>query len=273
MNLDPSDLNYICKLVKDRSAIALDPTKGYLIIARLEPLARAEGFGSLEQLFKALRGAHENGLHYRVVEAMTTNETSFFRDLHPFEALRKHVLPQLIAARQAQRQLTIWCAACSSGQEPYTLCMVLKEHFPILSNWNVRIIATDYSKEMVQRARKAVYSQLEVNRGLPATYLVKYFTRVGMDWQVAESLRQMVSFEEINLAAQWPALPSLDLVLIRNVMIYFDIPTKIAILKKIRGLLRPDGYLMLGGAETTINLDDAFERVSVENTSVYRIKP
>jgi len=226
----------------------------------------------LQDLVARLRAQPFNGLHQKVVEAMTTNETSFFRDVHPFEALKKAVLPELIKKRATERKLNMWCAASSSGQEPYTMAMILREHFPTLANWTVRFIASDISMEMLERARAGRYSQLELNRGMPAPLLVKYFQRQGMEWQIKEDLRRMVEFRQMNLADTWPSLPEMDLVFMRNVLIYFDVPTKKEILGKVRRLLRPDGYLFLGIAETTLNLDGAFERVQFDKSGCYRLR-
>ncbi len=267
-----SDFDFISKLVKERSAIVLEPSKEYLITSRLDPLVREVGLKSIGDLVMKMKLEPYSGLHYKVVEAMTTNETSFFRDIHPFEAFKNHVLPEFIKSRESRKELTIWCAACSSGQEPYTIAMILWEHFPQLLKWNLRIVATDISREMLTRAQEARFSQLEVNRGLPATMLVKYFSQKGTEWQLRDDLRKLVEFRELNLIDAWPTMPACDVVMIRNVLIYFDLPTKAAILGKIKRLMRPDTYLFLGGAETTINIDDSFERVPVERTSLYRIK-
>lgn len=271
MSVDKADFEYIAKLVHERSAIVLEPGKEYLVDARLTPVARREGFSSLDDLIAGLKSKPFGPLHRKVVEAMTTNETSFFRDIHPFEALKKRILPEMIEKRSSERKLTIWCGACSSGQEPYTLAMILWDAFPVLSSWTVRFIASDISTEMLQRAQEGFFSQMEVNRGLPAMFLVKYFEQKGSEWRVKEQIRRMIEFKEINLASDWPMLPPMDVILVRNVMIYFSVATKKAILGKVRRILKPDGYLLLGGSETTMNLDDAFERVLLENTGCYRL--
>jgi chemotaxis protein methyltransferase CheR len=212
-----------------------------------------------------------DGLQRKIVEAMTTNETSFFRDFHPFEALRKSILPELITKRASSRELNFWSAACSSGQEPYSLALLLQENFPSLTGWSVRIIATELSAEMLVRAREGRYSQLEVNRGLPASLLVKYFQQHGSDWQIREDVRRKVEFQFLNLADPWPLLPPMDVVLMRNVLIYFGLDTKKKILGRVRQLLKLDGFLFLGGAETTFNLDDTFERAQFDRTICYRV--
>lgn len=272
MSLNSVDFDYICKFIRARSAIVLEAGKEYLVESRLLPVARGEGCTSLQDLVVRLRTQPSNGLHQKVIEAMTTNETSFFRDLHPFEALRKLLVPELIAKREKERTLNLWCAASSSGQEPYTVAMLLREHFPSLTNWTVRFLATDLSMEMVERARTGRFSQLEVNRGVPAPLLVKYFQRLGVEWQVKDELRRMVEFRQLNLIDSWPSLPEFDIIFIRNVLIYFDVPTKKAILAKVRRVLRPDGYLFLGAAETTLNIDEGFERLQFEKAGCYRLR-
>ena len=186
-----------------------------------------------------LRIDQGHDLHRKVVEAMTTNETSFFRDFHPFEVLRKTLIPELIRRRSRQRRLNIWCAACSSGQEPYSLAMLIHEHFPELATWQVRILASDLSTEMVERARLGRYSQFEVNRGVPVTFLVRYFQRHGLEWTLVDSIRRSVEFQAINLVNDWPSLPTMDLVLIRNVLIYFDNEAKKQVLGRIAGHMAP----------------------------------
>lgn len=203
---------------------------------------------------------------------MTTNETSFFRDIHPFAALERHLLPELITRRSAQRRLSIWSAACSSGQEPYTVAMILADRFAQLRDWDVRILATDISTEMLERARTGRYSQLEMNRGLPAVRLVRHFTRAGTGWEASAALRAAVEFRQLNLVEPWPAMASMDVVLLRNVLIYFSVATKREVLARLRRVLRPDGFLILGGAETTLGLDEHFERLQTGTGSCYRLR-
>lgn len=272
MAMNASDFDYIRRLVLDQSAIVLEDDKQYLAESRLLPLARREGFDSIGAMVASLLANKFNGLHRKVAEAMTTNETSFFRDFHPFEALRKSILPELMLKRASNRALNIWSAACSSGQEPYSLAMLLQEDFPSMAGWNIRIFATELCTEMLDRAREGRYTQLEVNRGLPAKLLVKYFRQHGVDWQIKEELRSQIQFQAINLAQQWPLLSSMDIILMRNVLIYFSVETKKKILCNVRQLLRPDGFLFLGGAETTFSLDDSFERVQFDRTICYRVR-
>jgi chemotaxis protein methyltransferase CheR len=270
MSSRASEFSYLCELVKNSTAIALDAQREYLMEARLASVAQREGFGSVSELISRVRTGTSAQLQWKVVEAMTTNETSFFRDVKPFEVLHQIVIPNLIKARQNERRLSIWCAACSSGQEPYSISMMLREHFPQLQNWNVTILATDISTEVLEKSRNGRYTQLEVNRGLPANYLVKYFKKDGVEWQIDESIRKMVEIRRMNLSVAWPLMPPIDLVMLRNVMIYFPVETKKQILKNMRSVLRPDGHLFLGTAETTINLDTNFTCESFKNVSYYR---
>jgi chemotaxis protein methyltransferase CheR len=265
------DFDYIRTILRDRSAITLEDGKQYLVESRLAPLVKEMKLGSISDLVVLLRAPLSNGLQQQVVEAMVTTETTFFRDLHPFEALRKSVIPDLVRKRQNERRLNIWCAACSTGQEPYSVALVLREHFPELACWKVNILATDLSREVLARAREARYSQLEVNRGLPAALLVKHFRQHGSSWHLHDDLRRMVDFQELNLVRAWPPLPRMDLVFLRNVMIYFEVETKKAILGRMANVLQTDGYLLLGGAETTFNLNDSFQRVEQLKTGFYQL--
>jgi chemotaxis protein methyltransferase CheR len=268
MTLATADFDFVRAMVHRHSAIVLDPGKEYLVESRLTSVARGEGFATLAQFIAALRQTPVGPAQKKVIEAMTTNETSFFRDIHPFDALRKDVLPPLLTARAAQKRLRIWCGASSSGQEPYTIAMVLREILPI--GWEARITATDISEEMLQRTRAGRYSQLEVNRGLPAPMLVRHFTKAGTEWTVKDELRSMIETQFVNLIEPWPPWQPFDVVFLRNVLIYFDVPTKRAILQKIRQHLRPDGWLFLGGAETTLGIDDSWQRVTAGKTVCYR---
>lgn len=256
------DFDYIRELVRDQSALTLDDGKEYLVESRLEPLARRQGFLSYRHLVARLRTGPSGDLHQRVVEAMTNNETSFFRDARVFGMLTTRILPALLAARSTERSLNIWCAACSTGQEPYSVAMVLREQFPSLCNWNVRIIASDMSRDVLARAQAGCYSQFEISRGLPANLLVKYFVQHGAAWEIRPEIRGMVEFRDINLIRPWTRLPRLHCILMRNVLIYFDLESRKGILERAGRLLDPRGYLLLGGAETTTNLDESFEPVS-----------
>ena len=271
MTLEVKEFEFIRSFLQEKSAITLDNEKHYLVESRLLPLARREGLASVSELVKKLQANHVNGLHQKVVEAMTTHETSFFRDIRPFDALRKAVLPERIAAQGLTRQLRIWCLACSTGQEPYSMAMMIRECFPQLNSWEVRIVATDISTQILEKARQGVFSQLEVNRGLPTPYLLKYFQRQGMNWQLVDEIRRMVDFRIMNLIEPWPTVAPADLVMLRNVLIYFDVNTKKEILFKVRRMMHPSGYLLLGGAESTLQLDDAFKRVELEKSSFYQL--
>ena len=271
MPLSDDDFSYVREMVYRQAAIVLEKEKNYLVEARLTPLVRQHGFGSLEELVAQLRNQPHNGMQWHVVEAMTTNETSFFRDVHPFEMLKKNVLPELMKKRATTRQLSIWCAAASSGQEPYTILMLLREAFPELLTWKLNFIATDISQEMIERCREGCYSQLEVNRGLPAPLLVKYFSKIGTEWKIKDELRRMIDFRQMNLAQAWSALPAMDVIFMRNVLIYFDLETKKAILARVRRTLKADGYFFLGGAETTLNIDESFKRVQIDKAAYYQL--
>jgi chemotaxis protein methyltransferase CheR len=272
MPIARADFDYVCDLVRGRSGIVLETGKEYLVEARLAALIRQQNIESIGALVSRLRGNRLDPLHRLTVEAMTTNETSFFRDQSPFEALKKQILPTLLAARAATKSLTIWCAASSTGQEPYSIAMTLCENIPRVEEWKLIFIATDISLDMIARSRSGSYNQIEVNRGLPAAMLVKYFEKRGLVWQVKDRLRTMIEFREMNLVQPWLNLPPMDIIFMRNVLIYFDTPTKSGILAQARQLLRPDGYLFLGSAETSMGLDDGLERTPIEKSSCYRIR-
>jgi chemotaxis protein methyltransferase CheR len=266
------DFNYIRALVYRESSIVLDDSKTYLVNSRLLPIAREAGFSSVGPLISLLQSRPFGDLHQRVVEAVATTETSFFRDIHPFTALRDHVIPELVQLRQGgSRTLNIWSAACSSGQEPHSIAMILKDKFPQLYDWDLQLLASDISRSMLARARQGTYTQLEVNRGLPAPYLVRFFSQNEDSWQLDRGVREMFRFFEQNIAADWKALPPIDLLVMRNVLIYFDVSTRRKILNKVKEVLRPGGYLLLGSAETTLNLDETFARVRVGRAIFYQL--
>ena len=271
MTIDDHDFNYVRQLVREHAAIVLDEGKHYLVDNRLSILARREGLGSAQDVIDRLRAAPAGPLQRKVIEAMTTTETLFFRDGKPYEAMRNTIIPELQRLRAVERKVEIWSCACSSGQEPYSIGMLLREHFPALTRWNVRMTATDLSTEMLARSRAGRYSQLEVDRGLPGGYLMKYFDKIGHDWQIRNDLRKMIEFRQLNLAGPWTQVSPVDLMLLRNVLIYFDLETKRQILTKVRRAIRPGGYLMLGTAETTMNLD-GFELMRSDGTSYYRVR-
>ena len=271
MPIHHQDFNYLRQLVHHHSAMVLDADKAYLAELRLTPLATQMGFSSLGEMIANLQTQPFNQRHVQVVEGMLLTETSFFRDRYPFDALANAILPELLAKRQTQRTLNIWCAACSSGQEPYSIAMLLHEEFPELLNWKLRLIATDLSNEILNRAKAGFYSQLEVTRGLPLSLLNKYFQHRGNQWQICDKIRHRIEFQQLNLVTHsFTQFHKLDIIFLRNVLIYFDLATKKAVLEKIRTILAPDGYLFLGGGETTLNLDDSFERVQVDKAVCYR---
>lgn len=274
MAISAAEFDYVTNLARRSAAIVIDPGKEYFIETRLAPLIASHGCKTLGELIVQMQKSPSfSALHGKVIDALTTNETFFFRDFQPFEALRTTIVPQLIAQRAPQRRLSIWSAACSTGQEPYTIAMLLREHFPQLADWNISILATDLSPTVLAQARAGSYNQFEVNRGLPAPLLIKYFTKQGDRWVVNDSLRKGIEFRQMNLVEPWPIFLPFDIVLIRNVMIYFDVPTKQGILKKIRTCLQPRGSLFLGTAETTINLDPSWVPVNHGKATAYQLAP
>ena len=256
--MTPLDYDYLRKLLKDRSGLVLSVDKQYLVESRLTPLARKAGIASLGELVAKLRSNNER-LAVDVVEAMTTNESFFYRDKIPFDHFRDTIMPGLLAARARERRLRIWCAAASTGQEPYSLAMCLKEMKDKLTGWRVEILGTDLSTEVLEKAKAGVYSQFEVQRGLPIQMLVKHFSQVGDTWHISPEIRAMVQYRPLNLLSDFAHLGSFDVVFCRNVLIYFDQETKIGVLNRIARLLDPDGFLVLGAAETVVGLTDAFK--------------
>lgn len=248
-------------LLKDETAVVLDTGKEYLVESRLHALAREEGFGSLGDLIDAVLQRSNPDLNKKVLLALTTNETSFFRDLSPFELLKNSVIPELMEARVNARSLTIWSAACSTGQEPYSLAIMLKESFPELVSWSVKILASDLNPQVVARAKAGVFTSLEVNRGLPVQFLLKYFTQRDPDaFCVNDEVRSWLSFFEQNLIAPWP-VAQVDVIFMRNVLIYFDVETKRRLFERVKEVLAPDGYLFLGTAETPYRIVEGFVKV------------
>lgn len=273
MPIATSDFDTIRQLVYRRSAIVLEPGKEYLVESRMGNILRRHHLNSIADLVNALHGPASREMEEEVIDAMTTNETSFFRDHHPFDTLRNDVLPEILQRKAASRTLDIWCGASSSGQEPYSIAMTLREAFGAqLAGWKVRILATDISQEMLEKAKSGAYSELEINRGLPAPLMVKYFQRVGLQWQIKPEVRNMVEFRRLNLVESWGSLPAFDIVFLRNVLIYFDTDTKRKILAQIRRCMAPHATLFLGGAETVINFAEDFEIVRLGRTVVYRVR-
>ena len=259
--MNVSDFEVIAKLLKERSGLVLSQEKAYLLESRLGPVARKWEFSGFDQLCEALRVGKDEGLIRDVTEAMTTNESFFFRDTKPFDLFRDTVLPHMQEARASKKAFRIWCAACSSGQEPYSLAMILKEKAAALAGWNIEIVATDLSNDILKKAISGEYSQFEVQRGLPVTLLVKYFVQEGDRWLIKPEIRDMVRFKAFNLLDQPAALGRFDVVFCRNVLIYFDQETKGQVLQRISKLMPSDGYLFLGGAETVLGLSDEFAMI------------
>lgn len=259
--ITPNDFEFLQSMLKQNSGLVLDQSKTYLVESRLQPIVREKGLPSLGALVDALRkGGKSSPLTQTVVEAMTTNETLFFRDMHPFEALRKNVLPDLLAKRSSQKKLRIWCAAASTGQEPYSIAMTLSD-MPELAGWRIEILGTDISTDALDRAKKAAYSQFEVQRGLPIQLLVKNFKQEGDRWHLNDNIRNMVQYRPLNLLLPFSSLGTFDIVFCRNVLIYFDAADKRKILDNISNALANDGFMFLGGAETVLGITDSFQNI------------
>jgi len=265
--ISADNYSFLQTYIHQESGIVIDPNKSYLLVSRLQPIVKENSLGTLNDLCRLLRATTATPIKRQVIEALTTNETLFFRDMPVFEALQKEVLPAMIKAKQESKRIRIWSAAASSGQEAYSLAMLLLEMG--LSGWNLQILGTDLNRQILDKATAGKYLQIEVNRGMPAKYLVKYFTRAGLDWQINDRLRPIVSFQQFDLRSPLRALGKFDLVLCRNVLIYFDLETKKKILKEIRGVMEPGAHLILGTAETTLNIDDAYQRAVFGGTSFY----
>ena len=266
--MTPFDYDFLRKLLKERSGLDLSADKQYLVESRLIPLARRAGLPGLAELVAKIK-AGAGTLTSDVVEAMTTNETFFFRDKIPFDHLREAILPALVQARASRRSLRIWCAASSTGQEPYSIAMCVKE-FAGLSGWRVEIVATDLSQEVLEKSKAGVYSQFEVQRGLPIQMLVKYFTQTGELWQLNADIRAMVQHRQLNLLQDFSHLGTFDVIFCRNVLIYFDQETKVSIFERMSRMLESDGVLALGAAETVVGISDAFKPYP-ERRGLYRL--
>jgi chemotaxis protein methyltransferase CheR len=255
------DFELFSTLLRQRSGLVLTPDKAYLLESRLMPIARKQGMKGLDDLAGAIRARREESLLRSITEAMTTNESSFYRDQKPFDQFKATVLPNLLRSRASKRQIRIWSAACSSGQEGYSLAMLLEEEKSRVAGWRIEIVGTDLSAEMVERARAGVYTQFEVQRGLPITHLVRYFKQNGDKWQISQEIRAMAQFREFNLLTDLSPLGQFDVVFCRNVLIYFDQPTKGKVLEAIARQMPADGVLYLGGAETVLGITDKFKPV------------
>jgi chemotaxis protein methyltransferase CheR len=252
VTISQSSFTFVSDLVRRETAMLYDPGKEYLVEARLLPLAREAGCADVDAYVVKLQ--IDLAERAKVLDALTINETSWFRDNAPYQAFTEVMLPAMIESRAHIRHISIWSAACSSGQEAYSLAMLLDQHLP--SGWTAQILATDVSPKMLARVNNGRYSQVEMNRGLPATSLVKYFTRTGSEWEVSEDLKKVVRTQHLNLSTSFPLLPTFDIVFIRNVLIYFDMNMKREILRKVHQVTSSDGFMLLGSAETTLDLDD-----------------
>jgi chemotaxis protein methyltransferase CheR len=273
MKVSPVQFAFLRDLLRRRTGVVIDDSKQYLVVARLLPIVRQRAIPSLDTLVDRIRKTGDKALEKDVLNAMMTHETSFFRDKSPYETLRQ-LVTEMIPKRSAHRQLVIWSAACSTGQEPYSMAMLLNEHFPdLVATWRIRIIATDISEPVLARAREGVFSELETNRGLPAELLKKYFRPLQGKWSIVQECRRLIEFRVLNLNGPWPALPPCDVIFLRNVMLYFDVPTRAALVTKMRRVLKPDGALFLGGAETMIGIDTGYDRLAGAGCSYYRPKP
>ncbi len=257
----PDDFDFIAKFLKDNSGLVITSDKAYLLESRLMPIARKRNLKSVDDLLQVLRVSREQALGRDIVEAMTTNESFFFRDVRPFEQFKEIVLPHLLKTRADKKSFRIWSAAASSGQESYSLAMILKEEAAKLAGWRIEIVGTDISAEMLAKAKAGLYSQFEVQRGLPIQLLVKYFKKKEESWEIDPVIRSMVQYKEYNLLHDLKPLGQFDVVFCRNVLIYFDQPTKSKVLESIAKIMPDDGFLYLGGAETVLGISDSFKPV------------
>ena len=266
------DFEMIARLLKERSGLTLKQDKAYLLESRLNPVARRHNLEGVVELAAALRLAEDERLARDVTEAMTTNESFFFRDSKPFDQFRDLVLPQLLEARSLQRSIRIWSAACSNGQEPYSLAMLLKERGAALAGWDIEIIATDLSQEVLAKAEEGLYSQFEVQRGLPINLLVKYFKQEEDGWRIDPEIRKMVTYKPFNLLDSFRALGRFDVIFCRNVLIYFDQETKARVLNGMADIMSEDGFLYLGGAETVLGITERFQLMP-SHRGIYGLAP
>jgi chemotaxis protein methyltransferase CheR len=268
----PFDFEYLRQLVRQGSGVALEPHKDYLATLHLGRIAAQAGFESIAAFTEHLKKISFGDLHLQAIEALVTKETSFFRDRCPFEALQSSVLPSLVRLRSPQQAINIWSAACSTGQEPYSIAISIRENFPELSTGKIRLIASDFSQKAIDLAQKGQYTNLEISRGLTPTIRDRYFRQTGRSWQIVDEIRQMVEFRPLNLLHSWDSLPKLDIVFLRNVLIYFDIDTKRSILNKVQHYMQDDGYLFLGGGETTFHLDPRFKAIQNQISLYHRLQ-
>jgi chemotaxis protein methyltransferase CheR len=267
----PADYEYLRRFLKERSGLDLATDKQYLVESRLAPLARRASLPGIADLVQKIRSS-DGQLATDVVEAMTTNETFFFRDKVPFDHLRGSILPGLARAREARKSLRIWSAASSTGQEPYSIAMCVKEMAATFAGWRIEIVATDLSQEVLEKSRSGIYSQFEVQRGLPIQLLVKYFVQTGETWQLNADIRAMVQFRQLNLLQDFSHLGTFDVIFCRNVLIYFDQDTKVVTFERMAKCLDADGSLLLGAAESVVGVTDAFRPVA-DRRGLYELNP
>ena len=267
--MTPLDYEFLRKLLKERSGLDLSPDKQYLVESRLVPLARKASLAGISELVQKMKAGGAEALIAEVVEAMTTNETFFFRDKTPFDHLKDTMLPALLQARAARRTLRIWCAASSTGQEPYSIAMCLKGLGAATAGWKIDIVATDLSQGVLEKSKAGIFSQFEVQRGLPIQLLVKHFTQVGDMWQLNPDIRSMVQHRQLNLLQDFSHLGTFDIIFCRNVLIYFDQDTKVGIFERLSKLVEGDGFLVLGAAESVVGISDAFKPYP-ERRGLYR---
>ena len=268
--MTPLDYEFLRKLLKERSGLDLSADKQYLVESRLVPLARKASLPGISELVLKIKAGFAEALTTEVVEAMTTNETFFFRDKVPFDHLKDTMLPALLQARSARRSLRIWCAASSTGQEPYSIAMCLKGLGAAVAGWKIDIVATDLSQGVLEKSRAGIFSQFEVQRGLPIQLLVKHFTQIGDMWQLNADIRSMVQHRQLNLLQDFAHLGTFDVIFCRNVLIYFDQDTKAGIFERLARMLDGDGVLLLGAAESVVGISDAFKPYP-EKRGLYRI--
>lgn len=268
--INQTEYRFIRDLLLHDAGIELEDGSEDFVAGRLSTVVRETGASSLSEFMARVYGDPRGALRQRIVEACVTHETMFFRDQHPFDALRQTILPAVMDARRSTRTINIWSACCSSGQEPYSLAMLMAEDFPELDGWNVRILATDISRAVLQKARAGTYNSFEMNRGLSAEMRTRYFRPAGTAWQVKDELRRRIEFRELNLVEPWANLPSFDIVFMRNVLIYIEARARKDILRRVRETLKTDGYLFLGGTEPALDMVDTFEAEKVGRAIAHR---
>lgn len=272
MAVSAQDFQFVADIVAHDAGIVLEEKKAYLVDARLSKLAREEGVATPTDVIAKLRKTPTSDLRRKIIDAMTTNETFFFRDTGLFDGLRTSIMPKLLAQRAKTKTLTVWCAACSTGQEPYSIAMTLHKNFAELSGWRVKIIASDISQTVLKTARSGIYNQIDVNRGLPKDMLDRYFAQQGQQWLVKDDLKKWIEFRQVNLKEPFSGVSGIDMIFVRNVLYYFSQDTKVDILNRMAKLLPTDGLLFLGGTESVTGVTDALERVQFGTAIAYVTK-